>query len=769
MARYLNYGQHDKPPTVLGDSGWIGVKMQLDPSQVAQGYASLAINMRFREGIPETRLGSMLITWMNRIAAGLVQSWGTVYGVGDFRDPILALQYTLIAADGQVWACRANNAPKLLNLPAGVSILERCRFVQCFDVVILLRGFGAERLVMTDLDAGFTGVTPTVAGTGTEELPNGAVGVHAANRLFVADEDDVAWTSDILDYTHGSILNAFRINQGSADRIVQIETFGPSTLVALKGSSVYRVDGVYGDLSQATLSCVTKRYGCDAPDTVVDCGTDMLWLSQEGVSSLTITEQNEIQSGQGATAGKPHKFDADIGPLIARINRRYSAQATAALWNDRYYIALPIDQATVYGPELVPQLNSYEESFPNYTLTIPLVVGATYMLDTDPYASGQDSPTFTDGTQVLTASGRFIAQTNLLAVLSLAPLITFSLKRAYIGVNNAIAVYDFENAAWSGYDEIAGVGVQKLFISTYQNKERLFILTHDGFVKLYEEGYADRLSIPYTDVEMSATPAVGDTIRVNAGDIVTAAAALGNSGLNWGINAGNGPVNLIFDGNGTPGFGVNWNDPGWLAPNTYPMPLFNEDLSIRLGARFYSTNGQVPTVVTTGTWATVTETVEQEIPSTFITRGYVAPGNDLSKYLHGIFDVQTWRPSYTLSVLGQGVNEETVISANRPETKDRRKYYEPFNRPDYDPSNVNKDFGAAQRQDYSIQPDSAAYAMTPGAGIRGDLHQESRDCRPVSLTGRAAQLKLVSTTGRVRIMAAMLETTKEPTHPGVVA
>lgn len=67
----MNYqrpiGYRDRVARPNGDRGWRGVNMRLDPAQLEEGWASEAVNVRFRNGIAETRLGSMVMPWLNKI------------------------------------------------------------------------------------------------------------------------------------------------------------------------------------------------------------------------------------------------------------------------------------------------------------------------------------------------------------------------------------------------------------------------------------------------------------------------------------------------------------------------------------------------------------------------------------------------------------------------------------------------------------------------------------------------------------------------------
>jgi hypothetical protein len=74
----------------------------------------------------------------------------------------------------------------------------------------------------------------------------------------------------------------------------------------------------------------------------------------------------------------------------------------------------------------------------------------------------------------------------------------------------------------------------------------------------------------------------------------------------------------------------------------------------------------------------------------------------------------------------------------------REKYHKPFNKADYDLSNTNSDNLAPDRQDYSIDPDTAFY---PKAGFDPDRKQESLHKTKFNKRGSYMQFKLTNTQG----------------------
>ncbi len=68
MSRYRTYGPRDDPPELDGDERIYGVKLRPHPSQLPPGYCAKAVNLRFREGIPDPRLGTVHLPWLNKPA-----------------------------------------------------------------------------------------------------------------------------------------------------------------------------------------------------------------------------------------------------------------------------------------------------------------------------------------------------------------------------------------------------------------------------------------------------------------------------------------------------------------------------------------------------------------------------------------------------------------------------------------------------------------------------------------------------------------------------
>ena len=150
--------RQQQPELMDGDQGWMGINSRLDPASLKPGFATDAENARFRNGVAESRLGVVKPACFNNTNPALygseIRSWGTVYGVGVFRDPD-STEYLLIAAGGNVYYSRQGNLPRQITLPTGVKVLSECTFTQAFDQVIMFRGDHFAPLVMADLDTGF--------------------------------------------------------------------------------------------------------------------------------------------------------------------------------------------------------------------------------------------------------------------------------------------------------------------------------------------------------------------------------------------------------------------------------------------------------------------------------------------------------------------------------------------------------------------------------------------------------------------------------------
>ena len=86
MSRRKSYESKPAPPVMDGDERILGVKLREHPSQIPPGYCAGAVNMRFREGVPEPRLGTVHLAWLNNPSASGLGKRTTLYGTGRFRD-----------------------------------------------------------------------------------------------------------------------------------------------------------------------------------------------------------------------------------------------------------------------------------------------------------------------------------------------------------------------------------------------------------------------------------------------------------------------------------------------------------------------------------------------------------------------------------------------------------------------------------------------------------------------------------------------------------
>jgi hypothetical protein len=143
--------------------------------------------------------------------------------------------------------------------------------------------------------------------------------------------------SDILDSnTYDRVLNQFRISSGTADYVVAMHGFYDDALVVMNRNSIHAVVGTQGSLADTVVKELTSEVGCLARKSVVMQANNLLFLSDNGVYALTFLNDYNLR-------GTEEPLSKNIQPYIDRINARLAGNSTAVYYDNRYYLAVPLD------------------------------------------------------------------------------------------------------------------------------------------------------------------------------------------------------------------------------------------------------------------------------------------------------------------------------------------------------------------------------------------------------------------------------------------
>lgn len=713
-----------------GDIGFIGINNRLDPSQLPPGIGAEAVNKRFTSGTVATRKGIRKLNWLNRaVITGdyrrKIDPFAIIYGVGKFRDPN-GMEWDVVAADGQVYASRENQYPPLpLPLPAGVTITSPVTFTQAFNVLIMFRGESLAELKLESISEGFT-VIPTaeadllpnvVTGEdsenptdGTEPIPNADRGLFFQNRVFIPYNRDLVAVSDYLNYTRYSpIFSAFRINQGSSDELVALGRFNETTLIAFKEQSIYAVGNITGDLTGATLYEVTSEYGCKAPKSIAAVGKDLWFLADKrGVCSITLTEQSKIQ-------GVDVPVSQDIQQTINRINWRHAAGATAAYWQNRLYMAVPIDNAEVVKPTNMIPVGPYNSK--GFS-TVSLMAGRQYR-----WTKGENELGIADGrdyTGVFNLSGE-------------AELTGFVEGKTYL---------------WSPGDELlelvngaetlsGGLGAQTFVADG--TTVTLNGVPLQGFV----EGIGEVFLEDNGDITVSSAAAV--RLFGTPDEAVTASLQPLFKGINNAV--------LVYD----------FQAGKWSGHDESAVLMVKDWALTTVDGKqrlvFFSADGTL-NLYEEGTFdeniyeETAAPIVLEPVLDRFVSRGYLVDTLEPKSFQRLLVAFASLNPTYTIEILTDGAGESFTLALNR--TKNRLRYYRPHDAADWDPTNIDGDYLLPFREDYAwiLDADDEIYLDEK---IQPDLMQEIEEKFWAKGRGKYAQVRISNSTGRLELKSLNLE------------
>ena len=354
MPRYEPLGRMDDQILTDGDRGFRGIDSYLEPTTLEGGTVEASENMRLdgdlasvRKGV-EFKAGAVTLTY-----AGDEQVFASTL----FSDPATGVEFIAVATKNKVILWNdSNNTGIDIAYPGGevVASGDNASFVQAMEKLILFRGTGKDPM---EWDGDYTtpsaftlknNATPTA---GRVECPSTNFGVFFSNRLIVPQPSDSQYTviaSDLLDTDNFYAAESqFRINRGTADRLVGFTPYLENQLLVFFRNSIHLINNIALTNSAGVFE-ITRQRGCVARKSVAASGPQIYFLSDDGV--FTLQQGLDPAKGLGVAiskvSGEAIPLSRPIQDQFREVNYAAADKACGIVFDNKYYLAVPTGSST---------------------------------------------------------------------------------------------------------------------------------------------------------------------------------------------------------------------------------------------------------------------------------------------------------------------------------------------------------------------------------------------------------------------------------------
>jgi hypothetical protein len=350
-----------QPYATDGDQGFIGLNSRDNPVTLQQGLVTKSQNFRFNRGIAEVRKGAKRYTFEALVGQ-------TVFGCCTYTNSNGNEVFVLVVSDGlYVYDPDTNTESVKIQFPAGETIsssdLVDVYQAQGSGYVYITRGFSKTTL-RWDGQVLATGHVVVPSNTAHHNYPNSIHAIYYGNRHIVQIDQNTIRVSHYLEDSKWSALDMFSISDGSNDKLVAIAPWTLNEFVIFMRNSIFYASvgvGAYLLSDPATednsyVKSLATDIGCLAKRSIVQAGGGILFLSDNGVyllnpASASGASQASPEGVRLITLSEP--VSAPIDDVIQRINYNYIQNACAIYWENRYYLAVPLDSSEVNNAVLV--------------------------------------------------------------------------------------------------------------------------------------------------------------------------------------------------------------------------------------------------------------------------------------------------------------------------------------------------------------------------------------------------------------------------------
>ena len=283
--------------------------------------------------------------------AGLIWQFpgANVFASGIYSDPnAIGETWIMLVGYNEVGFFANGRTQKAISL-GGYTITEQSTIVQANNYVYIFRGADQKPLYWDgNWNGTFALVPDTTLPDSFASIPNSNQATYYQNRLWVVDGKDSIAASDVLAFTdYDPLANEFNINTGNSDYVVATYPFGQNSLVAFKNKSILLLQNVEGSLSDVTVTEVTRQVGVVGINGVTSIGPDLAYVSNRNINLLTLTATNN------ALQHKILPLSTRIQKIMDRVNWEVGYKISLGYWNNKLYVALPLDNSLVCNAVVV--------------------------------------------------------------------------------------------------------------------------------------------------------------------------------------------------------------------------------------------------------------------------------------------------------------------------------------------------------------------------------------------------------------------------------
>ena len=355
MPRYTPNGPLDDPILVDGDRGFRGIDSYLENTSLQGGFVETSENMRLTGDLAETRKG------IDFLAGNLSLTYDTderVFCSTLFSDPASGTEFVVVATKTKaiIWN-DANNSGIAIDYPGGevVADADGASFVQSLEKLILFRGKNKTPL---EWDGDFASPSDFVVkanaspGGGNIQCPNTDFGLFFRNRLIVPQPTDSNYTvlmSNLLNTDVYTTADAqFRINKGSADKLVGFFPYQEDQLIVFMRNSIHMINNI-ATVSAANTYEITRQHGCVARKSIAQSGPQTFFLSDNGV--IVLSPGTDPAKGLGVAiskvSGETIPMTRPIQDQFDEVNFAHADKSCGVVHDNKYYLAVPTGSSTV--------------------------------------------------------------------------------------------------------------------------------------------------------------------------------------------------------------------------------------------------------------------------------------------------------------------------------------------------------------------------------------------------------------------------------------